>query len=273
MKKNTPPPSTAPAFASAFSHEPADKRIEILCLVGESGSISQAARQAKVSYKAAWQAIDTLTNLAGVALVERAVGGSGGGGATLTPAGQKLLAVAGLLNETRSQVLAAFKSNELLLPRALPALSNMSVRTSMRNQLPCRVLRCEPAAPDDPMVWVQLQTPGGAGLTASLTRESADLLGLVPGLEVLALCKATAVNVVAAPRAAPTAEVDTAAQRCSLRGRVERVARGADRDEVVLALDGGGHWVGFAPHPFTARVGACALASMSYAALVVGLPG
>ena len=27
-----------------------------------------------VSYKAAWQAVDTLTNLAGVALVERVVG-------------------------------------------------------------------------------------------------------------------------------------------------------------------------------------------------------
>jgi molybdate transport system regulatory protein len=144
----------------------------------------------------------------------------------------------------------------------------------MRNQLPCRVARCEPAAPDDPMVWVQLQTPGGAALTASLTRESADLLGLAPGLEVLALCKATAVSVVAAPRAAPAAAVEEAgAQRCALQGRVQRVAKGAERDEVVLALDGGGHWVGFAPHPFTARVGARAQASMPYAALVVGLPG
>src|SRR6478752_9212100 len=107
-----------PRFTDALGHGLSDKRIDILRGIGRSGSISQAARQAKVSYKAAWQAIDTLTNLAGVALVERAVGGSGGGGATLTPAGQKLLAVAGLLNETRSQVLAAFKSNELLLPRA-----------------------------------------------------------------------------------------------------------------------------------------------------------
>ena len=42
--------------------------------VGESGLISQAARAAKVSYQAAWQAIDTLTNHAGMARVERAVG-------------------------------------------------------------------------------------------------------------------------------------------------------------------------------------------------------
>lgn len=244
----------------------ADKRLDVLRQVAAGCSISQAAREVGISYKAAWQAIDTLSNLSGQPLVERTVGGVGGGGARITAHGEQLLALADALAQSRQQVLARFS-------QGLQLASGFGLRTSMRNQLPCRVLRCEPAAPDDPMVWVQLQTPGGAGLTASLTRESADLLGLMPGLEVLALCKATAVNVVAAPRAAPAVEGDAAAQRCSLQGRVERVARGADRDEVVLALDGGGHWVGFAPHPFTARVGARALASMPYAALVVGLAG
>ncbi|WP_395057766.1 winged helix-turn-helix domain-containing protein [Polaromonas sp.] len=81
MKKSSP---AALSFGNALSHEPADKRIDILRLIGESGSISQAARDAGVSYKAAWQAIDTLSNLAGGMLVQRAVGGAGGGGA-LTP--------------------------------------------------------------------------------------------------------------------------------------------------------------------------------------------
>ena len=49
----------------------ADKRIDILRQIGQGGSISQAARAVGVSYKAAWQAIDTLTNLAGVPLVLR----------------------------------------------------------------------------------------------------------------------------------------------------------------------------------------------------------
>lgn len=244
----------------------ADKRLDVLRQVAAGCSISQAAREVGISYKAAWQAIDTLSNLSGQPLVERTVGGVGGGGARITPHGEQLLVLADALAQARQQVLARFS------PGAQRA-SGFGLRTSMRNQLPCRVARCEPAAPDDPMVWVRLQTTGGAALTASLTRESADLLGLAPGLEVLVLCKATAVNVVPAPRAAPVAAVEAGAQRCSLQGRVERVAKGADRDEVVLALDGGGHWVGFAPHPFTARVGARAQASMPYAALVVGLPG
>ena len=53
---------------------PSDRRIGILRQIGALGSISRAARAVGVSYKAAWQAVDTLTNLAGVALVERVVG-------------------------------------------------------------------------------------------------------------------------------------------------------------------------------------------------------
>ncbi len=263
MKKAATPSIAAPAFASAFSHEPADKRIEILRLVGESGSISQAARQAKVSYKAAWQAIDTLTNLAGVALVERAVGGSGGGGATLTPAGQKLLAVAGLLNETRSQVLAAFKSNELLLPRALPALSNMSVRTSMRNQLPSQVDKLEVRGQ---MARVHLRLAGGAVLVSRITKASAELLGLQQGQTVLALCKATAVTVTAQSPATATPPGMQA-----LNGQAVRISRGATGDEVSLQLDGGLQLVGFAASDSALKTKAPVQALIDESAVVIAL--
>jgi molybdate transport repressor ModE-like protein len=73
--------------ARAMGYAQADKRLEILHLVALHGSISQAARVAGVSYKAAWQAIHTLTNLAGEPLVDSSVGGAGGGGARLTTAG------------------------------------------------------------------------------------------------------------------------------------------------------------------------------------------
>jgi molybdate transport system regulatory protein len=250
----------------ALADNSGDKRLDVLRQIAVGHSISQAAREVGISYKAAWQAIDTLSNLSGQPLVERTVGGVGGGGAQITPHGEQLLSLADALAQARQQVLSRFSQGAQMA-------SGFGLRTSMRNQLPCRVLQCEPASPDDPMVWVQLRTPGGAGLTASVTRESADLLGLAPGLEVLTLCKATAVTVLSAAKAATAETGDAAAQRCSLEGRVERVAKGADRDEVVLGLDGGGHWVGFAPHPFAARVGARVVSTMPFAALVVGLAG
>ena len=88
------------SLVNALGHGLADKRIDILRQIGQGGSISQAARAVGVSYKAAWQALDTLTNLAGVTLVERVVGGVGGGGAK-----RQLGLVARVLLELRGNLL------------------------------------------------------------------------------------------------------------------------------------------------------------------------
>ncbi len=251
-------PATSPAaLTEALGHAVSDKRLEVLRRVSETGSISQAARDAGISYKAAWQAIDTLTSLSGATLVERTVGGSGGGGALVTAQGLQLLALADALAQARAAVLARFAGG--------PALAGgLGLRTSMRNQLPCEVLGCEPVSPDDPMVLIRLRTVGGALLASSVTRESADLLALQPGAGVLVLCKATAVRITAGQSVA-----HKLTQR--LRGRIDRIARGQERDEVVIALEGGGQWVGFAERPFTARRGQWACATMPAEALVVGL--
>ena len=96
--------SDSVSLANAFAHGTADKRIEVLRKIAETGSISQAAREAGISYKAAWQAIDTLTNLTGVSLVEKSVGGIGGGGAKLTADRLRLLEIAGVLEKNRQEV-------------------------------------------------------------------------------------------------------------------------------------------------------------------------
>lgn len=254
-QKIAPPAPTD--LPQALADASADKRLDVLRHVAAGCSISQAARQVGISYKAAWQAIDTLSNLSGVPLVERTVGGVGGGGARITADGLQLLALAAELARARRQVLARFAGGAI-------GEAGLGLRTSMRNQLRCRVLRCAPLSPGDPMVVVTLATPGGAQLVSSITQESADLLGLAPGLAVLALCKATAVEVsLTASHAASGA----------LTGRIERCSPGVRQDEVVLALDGGGHWVGFARHPFTGRVGDAAVAALMPAALVIGLAG
>ena len=60
------------------------QRIALLQHIAEQGSITRAAKSAGLSYKAAWDAIDELNNLAQRPLVERSVGGRGGGGAKLS---------------------------------------------------------------------------------------------------------------------------------------------------------------------------------------------
>src|SRR5256885_17188879 len=87
-------PASPSDLVPALGHDLADRRIAILRHIAAGHSISQAAREAGVSYKAAWQALDVLTNLAGRALVERSVGGAGGGGARITQGGRAPLGLA-----------------------------------------------------------------------------------------------------------------------------------------------------------------------------------
>lgn len=235
-----------------------DKRLEVLRRVGQTGSISQAAREVGISYKAAWQAIDTLTNLAGVALVDRSVGGAGGGGAHLTAAGVQLLDAARQMDAARREVLARFSGG------AAQALPGASLRTSMRNNLPCEVVELQFARPGEPMVRVRLALPAGAQLAASITRESAELLGLQPGLPVLALCKATAVSVT-------EGQTPARAQGNLLAGRVARLSRGGLRDEVVVSLAGDLQLVGFADQPNLLRNGATVSACLDENAVVLAL--
>lgn len=257
--ENTPNLPVAPVagLSQALTDAGVDRRLDVLRRVAAGSSISQAAREVGVSYKAAWQAIDTLTNLSGQTLVDRSVGGSGGGGARITAQGLQLLALADALAQARATVLARFDSAPL-------AAASLGLQTSMRNQLACRVMSCSDHEANEPTVRVTVQTPGAAMLVASITRESADLLGLVPGVAVLVLCKATAVDMLAGE-----GPVDGPASAAVLPGRVARVSPGRTRDEVVLALPGGGHWVGFAGHPFLVAEGGPACAVMAAQALVL----
>jgi molybdate transport system regulatory protein len=231
--------------------------------VGQTGSISQAAREAGISYKAAWQAIETLTHLSGLPLVDRSVGGSGGGGARITPQGLQLLALADELAQARAQVLARHAQGGA--GGALPPL-HLGLRTSMRNQVPC-VVTAVTAVAHGPMVAVDLRTPCGQALASLVTRESADLLGLAPGLAVLALCKATAVAVV--PVGTDTAEPSDTA--CTLQGVVADVSPGLGAQEVALTLPSGHLWVGFAPQTEGLVVGRAASGRFAPSAVVMGL--
>ena len=57
----------------------------------ETGSISAAGRRLGMSYRKAWQLVEETTRVLGEAVVTASIGGSGGGGASLTPAGEKLV--------------------------------------------------------------------------------------------------------------------------------------------------------------------------------------
>jgi molybdate transport system regulatory protein len=66
-------------------------RADLLELIGKTGSISAAGRAMGMSYKRAWGLVQTLNEGFGAALVSTTRGGSGKGGAALTPLGQDVV--------------------------------------------------------------------------------------------------------------------------------------------------------------------------------------
>ncbi|MCC6533331.1 MAG: TOBE domain-containing protein [Burkholderiales bacterium] len=245
-------------LSHALAQVTTDKRLDILRRIGEVGSISEAARGAGVSYKAAWQAVETLGNLAGQDLVEKVVGGSGGGGARLTDAGRRLLRAAEELARARVAVLA--RISEEMDELGTSGLAGLGLRTSIRNQIPCTVRGLERSAG---VVTVELALADGATLRSRITVESAELLGLQPGTAVLALCKATAVSV--AERWRSRAGVN------QLRGVVNRASESKADKEVSLRLASGAQLVGFTPAAVTLHVGQPAVALVEDSAIAIAL--
>lgn len=237
---------TPPALMQALGHSLSDRRLQVLRALGECGSISQAARQVGVSYKAAWQAIDTLGNLAGVPVVQKSVGGAGGGGAKLTEAGHELLRAAQAMAQARGAVMQQLQSMEAV---PVQAVQRLGVQTSMRNQWPCVVQSVQVVGS---LAQVQLLSQGhaqqAAPMCCRITAESAQLLGLAAGMPVLALCKATAVQVLAG-------SPDPQWHGNSWKAKAVRVSAGDWGDEVAAQLPAGLQLVGFAPPQSGLRAG------------------
>ncbi|KDG76124.1 transcriptional regulator modE [Escherichia coli UCI 51] len=111
------------------------RRISLLKHIALSGSISQGAKDAGISYKSAWDAINEMNQLSEHILVERATGGKGGGGAVLTRYGQRLIQLYDLLAQIQQKAFDVLSDDDALpLNSLLAAISRFSLQTSARNQ-------------------------------------------------------------------------------------------------------------------------------------------
>jgi molybdate transport system regulatory protein len=206
-------------------------RVELLAQIGTTGSITAAAKAVGMSYKGAWDAVETMNNLAGETLVLRATGGRGGGGARLTPRAERLIAAfRGIDAEHRRFVerLAALGDEAI---DDIHLLRRFTMRTSARNQLSGVVRAVTAGAVND---TVDIALPGGTPLVATVTKESTASLALAPGRAVIALVKASWVML-----GLPDERLRVSASN-QLPGRVRRTTPGAVNAEVSVELDGGG---------------------------------
>jgi molybdate transport system regulatory protein len=66
-------------------------KVKILESIRDRGSISEAARGMKMSYRSAWLLVDSMNSLFRKPVVKTTLGGRGGGAATLTEFGEDVI--------------------------------------------------------------------------------------------------------------------------------------------------------------------------------------
>ena len=206
-------------------------RIRLLEAIDKHGSISQAARRVPMSYKAAWDALDDLNNLADSPVVLRSIGGAGGGGTKLTDYGRKLVAifraVEGEYQDAMDRLDGAAAATEHTDQKAFQRLlRRISLRTSARNQFAYTVSRID-AGPANALVFLALDE--GCELAAQITIDSVKQLELSPGREVIALVKAPAVFLLSGDAARTSVGNH-------LTGVISRIDEGPVSAEVVVDL-------------------------------------
>jgi len=207
------------------------RRIALLKQIEQTGSISQGAKDAGISYKSAWDAINEMNTLSEQTLVDRATGGKGGGGAVLTRYGQRLIQLYDLLAQIQQKAFDVLSDDDNLpLDSLLAAISRFSLQTSARNQWFGTV-----TARDNSQVQQHIDillADGATRLKAAITAQSGQRLGLDEGKEVLVLLKAPWVSITLNPEQAKDADNQ-------LQGAISHIERGDEQCEVLMTLPDG----------------------------------
>lgn len=221
-------------------------RIGLLRAVAEQGSITHGAKAVGLSYKAAWDAIQAMNEMTGVALVERHTGGRGGGSTRLTEEGVRLVERFEQIDAVHQRFVRLLDEQAMDLDQDFSLLRIVTMKTSASNQFVGTVTSVRAGAVNDE---IELSLPGGAKIVAVVTRDSTTSLGLRTRMTAIALVQASSVLIA----------TELAGARLSARnqlpGTVRSVTPGAVNDEVVLDIDGGGSLSAIVTHASASALG------------------
>jgi len=206
------------------------RRIELLEKIEEHGSITKASKAVGMSYKGAWDAVNSMNNLADKPLTVNLTGGRTGGGTFLTEEGRSLIRMFRMVEAEHGKALLSIGKNADDLDRALNLMRRISMRISAKNV--CYGVVCDIQS-ENLLAEVCLELKSGHRIYSLITAESVETLGLVKGEGAYAVIKASSVMI------SSDAAVVRLSARNQLRGRVVSIITDAVMGEVVLDIGGG----------------------------------
>jgi len=209
-----------------------EDRFRLLAAIDRLGSISAAAKEVGLSYKAAWDATNALNNLFARPLVITRPGGRHGGGAEVTETGRSALLAHRKLTESLRRLFAELDQTlaGAGADQPLPSLWSLLMKTSARNCFHGIIAGVIPGAVN---TEVALKISDTTVLTATLTNQSAETLQLRDGQPAFALIKAST------PILARETDGLRLSARNQIHGTVLSIDKGAVNTEAVVDIGGG----------------------------------
>lgn len=205
-------------------------RVELLEKIAEFGSITKAAKAMGMSYKAAWDAVDSMNNLSPCVLVISVTGGKGGGGTRLTEYAHQLVEFFKTIEMEHQYFLQQLSKKVENFEGLLQTMRILNMKTSARNQFFGVIKNIKHGIINSE---VEVTLKGNDKLVATLTSDSLQDLDLVEGKEVYALIKAPAIFLLRTD-----CGLNISARNCLL-GAVREIRHGPINAEVTLELLGG----------------------------------
>lgn len=205
------------------------KRIRLLKEIAQCGSINQAAKNAHISYKSAWDHLQAMNAISPKPILERNIGGKNGGGTTLTTYGKRLLQLYDLLEKTQEKAFSILHDDNIPIDNALSATAKFSLQTSARNQF---IGTIKSLSPFDTKCLVGLKFPQlDTPIFAEITEKSAQKLNLKIGHDAMMLIKAPWIQLY---KKLPTNELTP---KNLVQGRVTEVTSKNQHQEVMIEVN------------------------------------
>lgn len=205
-------------------------RIALLEKIDELGSITKAAKAVGISYKTAWDTINSINNLAEKPLVDRLIGGKGGGGTSLTAEGKKVIRQFKTIQEEHRKFLSNMENRLGDTEGLYQFLRRISMKVSARNTFTGTVTAITQGAVN---AEVTLSLKGGIPLTAVITNGAISNLGLKVGAEAYAIIKASSIII------ATDLDKTKISARNVFSGTITTIIEGPVNTEVNLDIGGG----------------------------------
>jgi len=207
---------------SAFATD----QVNLLRAIGETGSISAAAKEVGISYKTAWDRVDAINNMTAEPVVVRAAGGVQGGGTSLTEYGKEIVRGFVAMQREHEAFLRQLSRKVNSLADIADFMTGGTLKTSVRNQFRGIVSQIIPGTVNNE---VHIRISENRELVAIVSEESCQALGLEPDVRVIALVEASAIIL------SPDLNISVSA-RNRISGRIKRIIPGAVNCEVVLDI-------------------------------------